>query len=37
MERAIVDAVIGVLKLAAGETSEQDFIDWVRSHTQLPS
>lgn len=30
------EAVIGMLSLAAGETSEQDFIEWVQSHTQLP-
>lgn len=30
------DAVIGMLKLAAGDMSDEEFIAWVRSHVRLP-
>ena len=30
------EAVIAILQLAAGDTSEEDFIDWVRANTRLP-
>ncbi len=30
------DAVIETLKLAAGDTSDEAFTDWVRAHTRLP-
>lgn len=30
------DAVIGTLKLAADDTSEEEFIDWVRANTRTP-
>lgn len=31
------DAVITMLKLAAGNTSDEEFIAWVRSNTQVPT
>jgi death on curing protein len=30
------DAVIAILKLAAGDTPDEKFIAWVRSHVALP-
>lgn len=29
------DAVIAILKLAAGDTSEDEFIDWVRANARM--
>ena len=31
-----VDATMGILRLAAGDLTDDAFIDWVRSHTRLP-
>jgi hypothetical protein len=31
------EAVIAVLQLAAGDASEQEFIDWVRANTRVPN
>ena len=31
-----VDATIAILKLAAGETTDEEFIAWVRSHARVP-
>ena len=31
------EAVIAILQLAAGETSEDEFIDWVRANTRVPN
>jgi death-on-curing protein len=30
------DAVVAILKLAAGDTTDDEFIAWVRSHAVLP-
>jgi prophage maintenance system killer protein len=30
------EAVITILRLAAGDLTDAAFIDWVRSHTRLP-
>jgi prophage maintenance system killer protein len=30
------DAVIAILKLAAGDTTDDEFIAWVRSNAVLP-
>ena len=30
------DAVIATLKLAAGNSSDEEFIAWVRSHARVP-
>ncbi len=31
-----VEVTIAMLKLAAGDTSEDQFIDWVRTNTRMP-
>ncbi len=36
-EPAEVDATIAMLRLAAGDTSDEDFIAWVRANTRVPS
>lgn len=30
------DAVIGILKLAAGQTTDDEFTDWVRANVRIP-
>lgn len=31
------EAVIAILQLAAGDTSEDEFIEWVRANTRVPN
>ena len=32
-----IDATMAILRLAAGDTTDDEFIPWVRSHAALPA